>query len=152
MLKSKSLIMAVILTAAVLLYLVLLAGRSVALLQTGEPVPVVLGIGVLLLPLLGAWIVATTWRSGLRIQRLARKLAAEGALPDVSELPRMPSGRVDRAAADEWFSERKAELDANPDDWRSWYRLAHAYDIAGDRRRARETMRKAIDLEARSPG
>lgn len=152
MLKSKSLIMAVILTAAVVLYLVLLAGRAVALLQTGEPVPVVLGIGVLLLPLLGAWIVATTWRSGLRIQRLARKLAAEGGLPDVSGLPRMPSGRVDRAAADEWFAERKAELDANPDDWRSWYRLAHAYDIAGDRRRARETMRKAIDLEARSSG
>lgn len=152
MLKSKSLIMAVILTGAVVLYLVLLAGRAVALLQTGEPVPVVLGIGVLLLPLLGAWIVATTWRSGLRIQRLARKLAAEGALPDVSELPRTPSGRVDRAAADEWFAERKAELDANPDDWRSWYRLAHAYDIAGDRKRARETMRKAIDLEAGSSG
>lgn len=148
--NNKSLIMAAVLTAAVALYLVLLAGRAVALLGTGEPVPVVLGIGVLVLPLLGVWIVATTWRSGLHIQRLARKLAAEGALPDVSGLPRMPSGRVDRSAADGWFAERKAELDANPDDWRSWYRLAHAYDIAGDRRRARETMRKAIDLEERS--
>jgi Flp pilus assembly protein TadD len=60
----------------------------------------------------------------------------------------MPSGRVDRNAADLWFDARKAELDAEPQDWRNWYRLAYAYDIAGDRKRARETMRKAVDLEA----
>ena len=30
-----------------------------------------------------------------------------------------------------------------------WYRLARAYDYAGDRGRARETMKKAVELEAR---
>lgn len=143
---NRALAMSVVLTAAVVVYLVLLAGRAVALLGTGEPVPVLLGAGVLLLPLLGIWVLISTWRSGLSVARLTRELEAEGGLPDVSGLPRMPSGRVDRAAADEWFAERKAEVDANPDDWRSWYRLAHAYDIAGDRRRARDTMRKAIQL------
>ncbi|HYR15407.1 MAG TPA: hypothetical protein VEQ67_14485, partial [Mycobacterium sp.] len=28
-----------------------------------------------------------------------------------------------------------------------WYRLARAYDYAGDRSRAREAMRKAVDME-----
>ncbi|GAB3477479.1 tetratricopeptide repeat protein [Amycolatopsis cihanbeyliensis] len=139
---------ALLLTVAVAVYLVLLAGRAVALLRTGETVPMLLGTGVLLLPLLGVWMLATTWRSGVRIQRLARRLEAEGGLPDVSDLPRRPSGRVDRAAADEWFERRKAELTAEPEDWRHWYRLAYAYDIAGDRRRARATMRKAVELEA----
>lgn len=142
---------ALLLTAALLVYLVLLAGRGVALLRTGETVPVLLGVGVLALPLLGVWIVVTTWRSGSRVQRLARRLESEDGLLDLSDLPRRPSGRVDRVAADEWFERRHAELLECPDDWRSWYRIARAYDIAGDRRRARETMRKAIALESSAP-
>ncbi|MGH3433386.1 MAG: hypothetical protein ACRDQB_11185 [Thermocrispum sp.] len=135
-------------TAGVLVYLVLLAGRAVALIGSGETVAVVLGAGVLVLPLLGAWMVATTWLSGLRIERLTRRLGEEGGLPDTAVLPRRPSGRVDRDAADAYFTDRTAELDAHPQDWRAWYRVAHAYDLAGDRRRAREAMRKAVALEA----
>lgn len=141
---------ALVLTAALVVYLVLLAGRGVALLRAGGTVPVLLGVGVLVLPLLGVWIIVTTWRSGSRVQRLARRLESEGGLLDLSDLPRRPSGRVDRAAADEWFEQRQSELRENPDDWRSWYRIARAYDIAGDRRRARETMRQAIALEEQS--
>lgn len=143
---------AIVLTAAVALYLVLLAGRAVALLKTGELTGVLLGAGVLALPVLGAWMLWMTWRSGNNIQRLARKLEAEDGLPDVSELPRRPSGRVDREAADAWFEERRAELEQEPDDWRRWYRLAYAYDIAGDRKRARATMHKAVELEALDTG
>ncbi|PXY27986.1 tetratricopeptide repeat protein [Prauserella muralis] len=139
---------AILLTVAVAVYLVLLAGRAVALIRAGGPVATLLGVGVLALPLLGVWLLVTTWRSGTRIQHLARRLEAEGGLPDVSGLPRRPSGRVDRAAADAWFEQRRAEVEAEPGDWRRWYRLAYAYDIAGDRRRARATMRKAIELEA----
>lgn len=139
---------AILLTVAVAVYLVLLAGRAVALIRAGGPVATLLGVGVLVLPLLGVWLLVTTWRSGTRVQQLARRLEAEGGLPDVSGLPRMPSGRVDRKAADDWFDQRRAEVEADPGDWRGWYRLAHAYDVAGDRRRARATMRKAIELEA----
>ncbi|MFB9926188.1 tetratricopeptide repeat protein [Amycolatopsis halotolerans] len=138
---------ALLMTAALVVYLVLLADRAVALLATGTPAGIALGIGVFLLPLLGVWIVVVTWRSGMQIQRLSRRLDAEGGLPDVSDLPRRPSGRVDRDAADAWFDERRAEVEASQEDWRAWYRLAYAYDIAGDRRRARATMRKAIELE-----
>ncbi|GHE87851.1 membrane protein [Amycolatopsis deserti] len=139
---------ALVLTAALVVYLVLLGARGVELIATGTGVGVALGVGVLVLPLLGLWMVIATWRSGTRIQHLARRLESEGGLPDVADLPRRPSGRVDRAAADAWFEERRAELEQHPEDWRYWYRLAHAYDIAGDRRRARATMRKALDLEA----
>lgn len=139
---------ALLMTAALVVYLVLLAERAVALLGTGTPAGIALGIGVFLLPLLGVWIVVVTWRSGMQIQRLSRQLDAEGGLPDVSDLPRRPSGRVDRDAADAWFDKRRAEVEASQEDWRAWYRLAYAYDIAGDRRRARATMRKAIELEA----
>lgn len=140
--------MALLLTAALVVYLVLLADRAFALFGSGTAAGIALGAGVLVLPLLGVWIVVTTWRNGLQIQRLSRRLDAEGALPDVSDLPRRPSGRVDRAAADAWFEERRAEVEADQGNWRAWYKLAYAYDIAGDRRRARETMKKAVELEA----
>jgi tetratricopeptide (TPR) repeat protein len=139
---------ALVLTAALVGYLVLLTERAVALLRTGTPAGVALGAAVLVLPLLGMWMVVATWRSGTQIQRLARRLDAEGGLPDASDLPRTPSGRVDRKAADEWFERRRAELERHPEDWRHWYRLAYAYDLAGDRRRARATMRRALELEA----
>ncbi|MEV6447728.1 tetratricopeptide repeat protein [Amycolatopsis sp. NPDC051716] len=139
---------ALLLTAALIVYLFLLADRAFALFKTGTGVGIALGAGVLLLPVLGIWVVVVTWRNGLQVQRLSRQLDAEGALPDVADLPRRPSGRVDREAADAWFGQRRAELEADQENWRAWYKLAYAYDIAGDRRRARETMKKAIELEA----
>ncbi|MBE1502553.1 hypothetical protein H4696_009653 [Amycolatopsis lexingtonensis] len=139
---------ALLLTAALVVYLFLLADRAFALFASGTGLGIALGIGVLLLPVLGVWVVVVTWRNGLQIQRLSRRLDAEGALPDVSDLPRRPSGRVDRDAADAWFAERRAEVEADQENWRAWYKLAYAYDIAGDRRRARETMKTAVELEA----
>jgi hypothetical protein len=137
------------LTAVLVVYFWLLGQRAVWLIQTGGAVGIGLGVAVLVLPVIGAWIAVMNLRFGAQVERLARRLADEGTLPDASALPRRPSGRVDRAAADTWFDARKAELDAEPGDWRRWYRLAYAYDVAGDRRRARETMRHALRLAAR---
>jgi hypothetical protein len=135
-----------LLTAALVLYFVLLTGRAIALLKTGTAVGIGLGIGVLILPVIGVWVTVATLRFGVQAERLAQRLADEGTLPDTSDLPRMPSGRVRRSEADAWFEERRAEVEAAPEDWRAWFRLAHGYDIAGDRRRAREAMRKALEL------
>lgn len=137
---------ALLVTAILVVYLLLMTQQAVLLIETGTTVGIALGIGVLLLPLIGAWIAFMNLRFGVRVERLARRLADDDELPDVTELPRRPSGRVDRAAADAWFDERRAEVEAAPDDWRHWYRLAYAYDVAGDRRRARETMRHALRL------
>lgn len=56
------------------------------------------------------------------------------------------SGRVDRGAADDAFTERRVQVEQDPDSWRGWYLLALAYDDAGDRTRAREAVRRAITL------
>ncbi|CAM3055795.1 hypothetical protein [Skermania piniformis] len=135
------------LVVALAFYFALLGRTAVLLIAAGGPVSVGLGIGVLILPLLGVWVVAATLRAGYTHQRLARRIRSEGRELDVSDLPRRASGRIDRAAADELFQQIKIEWVADPDNWRSSYRLARAYDYAGDRPRARETMRRAVALE-----
>ncbi len=132
---------------ALAFYFVLLGQRGIALIQDGRAVPVVLGIAVLVLPILGVWMVVATIRSGLAHQHLARRMHDEGLELDVDDLPRRPSGRIERDAADELFAQVKQEWEADPDNWRNSYRLARAYDYAGDRGRARETMRRAVALE-----
>ncbi|WP_143695574.1 hypothetical protein [Williamsia sp. 1135] len=128
-------------------YFVLLGSRAVDLLTSGDPVGIGLGIGVLILPLLGVWMVVATLRAGLAHQRLARRMVEEGRELDVSELPRRPSGRIERDAADELFATVKAEWEADPGNWRATYRIARAYDYAGDRSRAREMMKRAVAQE-----
>ncbi len=132
---------------ALAFYFVLLGQRGIALIHDGRAVPVVLGIAVLVLPFLGVWMVVATIRSGLAHQHLARRMHDEGLELDVDDLPRRPSGRIERDAADELFAQVKQEWEADPDNWRNSYRLARAYDYAGDRGRARETMRRAVALE-----
>jgi hypothetical protein len=142
----KAFVTAIVLTVVLVVYFVLLADRAVVLIQTGEPIAVALGAAVLALPVIGLWFVVAQWRNAVRISKLAKRLDAEGGLPGTSGLPRRPSGRVDRNAADAWFEERRGEVEAAPEDWRAWFRLAHAYDVAGDRGRARQAMRRAVEL------
>ena len=68
---------------------------------------------------------------------------------NVESLPRMASGRIHRDAADALFVTVREELENDPDNWLRWYRLARAYDYAGDRSRAREAMRTAVEMEER---
>jgi cytochrome c-type biogenesis protein CcmH/NrfG len=132
--------------AALLVYLVLLGRSAVLMIGSGRAVGVVLGVALLILPAIGLWAMIATLRAGFAHQKLARLVAEDGMELDVSALPRRPSGRIERDAADALFDAVHAELDRDPDDWRRWYRLARAYDYAGDRGRAREAMRKALEL------
>lgn len=132
---------------ALVFYFALIGRAGIQLIQDGRVVSIALGIAVLILPLIGVWVVYATLRAGLAHQHLSRRIDEEGLQLDVSELPRMPSGRIERGAADELFEQVKAEWEADPDNWRNSYRLARAYDYAGDRGRARETMRRAVHLE-----
>jgi hypothetical protein len=143
--SRTSLVAALALTALLSLYVWLVAARAVALLGTGEPVGVALGAGVLVLPLLGVWFLVREWHLAVDVQRMADELAAAGAL-HVDDLPRSPGGRIDRVAARAAFEGARQEVEAAPEDWGCWYRLAFAYDAAGDRRRARESLRTASRL------
>ena len=111
--------------------------------------PIALGSALLPLPVTGLWAMIATVSAGLAHQKLARLAADDGMELDVSALPRRPSGRIERDAADALFADVRAELEADPDNWRRWYRLARAYDYAGDRGRAREAMKQAVELEGR---
>ncbi|MGE2836660.1 hypothetical protein [Mycobacterium sp. SMC-4] len=132
---------------ALVVYFVLLGRIAWKLITSGEPAAIGLGAALALLPVIGVWAMVATVRAGLAHQRLARLAAQEGLELDVSDLPRRPSGRIERDAADALFEQVRDEVEADPDNWRRWYRLARAYDYAGDRSRAREAMKKAVQLE-----
>ncbi|WP_225754106.1 hypothetical protein [Actinotalea sp. Marseille-Q4924] len=140
---------ALVLSALLVLYIVAVADRGLALVRTGEPVAVVLGVGVLVLPALGVWVLVREWRMAVAVQRMADELERQGRLP-VDDLPRSPGGRIERAAADEAFAAARTAVEASEGDWAAWYRLAFAYDAAGDRRRARESLRTAARLHRRA--
>ncbi len=133
---------------ALLAYFVLLGRLAIAMIGSGRAAAVGLGAALLIMPVIGLWAMIATLRAGFAHQRLARLIAADGMELDTSALPRRPSGRIERDAADALFAAVRTEVQADPDDWRRWYRLARAYDYAGDRRRAREAMKTAVNMQA----
>ena len=143
---------ALLLCALALVVAGYLANRALELIQVGTATSVLLGIGVLMLVLVGALLIAGEVRFGIDSERLAHRLHAEGidSAPSAS-LERLPSGRLTQPAADSLFAERKLDVEAAPESWRAWWRLAAAYGEARDTPRGRRAMRKAIALERADP-
>jgi hypothetical protein len=138
--------LAVVVMAALLaIYLVFAIRYGALLIGVGEPVAIGMGVALLALPVLAIWAIVAELLFAVRAERLGVRLEQEGALP-TEELPLLPSGRIDRAAAAEVFPAYQAATEAAPEDWRTWFRLGLAYDAAGDRRRARWATRQAIRL------
>ena len=137
---------AVLMSALLVLYLVLVLQLAIRLVAVDNAISKVLGIALLVLPLLGAWALVAEILFGLRTQRLVRQLDVAGELP-VDSLPKRTSGRPERAAADAEFPRCKAEVEADPGSWKAWFRLGLSYDASGDRPRARRSLRRAIALE-----
>jgi cytochrome c-type biogenesis protein CcmH/NrfG len=128
------------------LYIVLVGQRAWLLLVSGDPIGIAMGAALVVLPLIAVWALGRELWFGVRAEQLGRRLESEGSLPDEAVAVR-PSGRVMREDADAVFPAYRAAAEANPEDWRVWYRLGVAYDAAGDRRRAREAVRTAIRKE-----
>lgn len=145
MTPRRSRLAAFALTAILLVYLVAVGRSAIALVATGEAWAMGLGLAVLVLPLLCAWLLVREWRLAVQVQRMADELAASGRLP-VDDLPRTPGGRIVRGAADEAFGAARGRVEAAPEDWAAWFHLAFAYDAARDRRRARAALRTAARL------
>ncbi len=137
---------ALVMAALLVLYLVFVIQYAVILITTGLPVAIALGSALIVLPFIGAGVLAADLIFVLRGEALVARLGAEGGLP-VDDLVRMPSGRPDPVAADAQFPRYQAEVEAAPESWRAWLRLGLAYDASGDRRRARWATRTAIKLE-----
>ncbi|WP_237741723.1 hypothetical protein [Tsukamurella sp. 1534] len=130
-----------------LVYIGLIGVWAWMIMRRGGGANIGLGLGMIVLALVGLWILWSVLRNGYAHQRLAARAKALGRDLDVSGLPTMPSGRVQRDAADDLFARVKAEYEADPESWVNAYRLARAYDYAGDRSRARDWMTRAVSLE-----
>jgi hypothetical protein len=117
-------------------YLLVVGHRAVVLVRDGRWAFRGLGVGLLLLAVVGVVLVVAEVRFGVATQRLAR--AADDDTGDTGD-----PGDFDAAAA---------AAEAAPDDWRSWYRLALAYDAGRDPRRGRAAMRRAIAVERATRG
>lgn len=140
--KNRTKIWVALVTLLLVFYLVVSFQRSILLLTDSNLTARAIGAAYLVLPVVGAWALIRELMFGARTEQMAKVLEVEGGLP-VDELPRTPGGRIVREAADAEFEKYKAEAEAAPGDWRSWFRLSCAYDAAGDRKRARASMREA---------
>ena len=129
-------------SALTLVFVFMLFGRGLVLLQDPNVSVKLMGIAILILPVFAVWSIFVEVRFGINSQRLAKRLQAEGR-PSL-DLEFRPSGKATKESADREFERVKAEL--SEDSWQDWFVLGEAYDAAGDRRRARAAIRKAIAL------
>ena len=142
--KNRTKIWVGAVTLLLVFYLVVSFQRSVLLLMDSNLAAKAIGAAYLVLPVIGAWALVRELMFGARTEQMAKVLP-------VDELPRTPAGRIVRAAADAEFEKYREEAEAAPGDWRSWFRLSCAYDAAGDRKRARSSMRDAVRLFTAAP-
>ena len=88
---------------AMVVYFLLLGRIAWAFITSGSGAAIGLGLAIMVMPLIGIWVMVSTLQAGLAHQRLARLVREMGMELDVSDLPRMPSGRIQRDAADALF-------------------------------------------------
>jgi hypothetical protein len=139
---NRTRLLAFVIAAAAAAYGVLALWRGWFLVSSGDIALTAFGVAIICLPILGMWLIWRELDFGFAMQRMGQALLDEGSLrPDVES--RLPSGRLPRDVADARFAELQAELEADPTDWRAWYRISLAYDDARDRKRARAAMREA---------
>lgn len=136
---------AIVMALAVAAYVVLAFGQAYLFAQNGGAVGAALGLAIAVVGLLGLFFIAREVRFGMTMQAMGRQLAASGELGH-DQLPRLPSGRAETAAADVHWQRVQEACMQDPGNWAQWYRLALAYDDARDRKRARAAMREAERL------
>ena len=136
---------AIVMAALLVMYIVLLANTGVQLLMVDSALAKIMGLLILAFPAFGLWAIIQEFIFGTRVEALERKVQQEGVWPEMNFETR-PSGRPIRASADAVFEQFRQAASDRPEDWHSWFNLGLAYSAAGDRRRARAAMRKAIAL------
>lgn len=134
-----------ILMGVLVVYLLIACSQAVRLIQSGEMFAIGLGIAILILPLIGAWVLYRELQFGMYVERMAKVLETEGALP-LKDVGGKSAGGYDEAAADAAFAKVREQTQADPNDWRAWFNVAASYDAARDRKRARAAMYHAVEL------
>lgn len=142
----------ILLLIVMAIYLVAIAEIVWELLTSGDKLwfAPLMGIALVVFPAIGVLFVIKDLRFVHQSNRLVAQLEAEGELPE-DDLPKLPSGRTVREAADDDFEQWKRRVEQDPNEWRNWVLLALAYRESGDTVRARRTMRQAIAMERKGP-
>ncbi|MFE3444529.1 hypothetical protein ACFXNW_15990 [Nocardia sp. NPDC059180] len=128
-----------------------LATAAVSMLRTATLLGISLGIALSVFAVMTGTLVIRQISFGLSADRLFRRMEAENDARCYVELPRSPSGRVPAEAAAQYRTECISAVTARPDDWREWFLLAGAHQIARDHRRAVEALRQATALSRSTP-
>jgi hypothetical protein len=142
---SRAKIGALVMSALLLVYVILLANTAITLLATGVFVAQIMGLLIITFPLIGVWAIVVELRFGIATEKLVARVESSGTWPDLG-IETRPSGRAVRSSADAAFAKWSAAAAENDTDFQAWFNLSLAYDACGDRRRARAAMRKAIAL------
>jgi hypothetical protein len=142
---SRAKIGAIVMSALLLVYVILLTNTAFTLFATGVFVAQVMGLLIITFPLIGVWAIVVELRFGIATEKLVARVEASGTWPDLG-IETRPSGRAVRSSADAAFAKWSAAAAENDTDFQAWFNLSLAYDACGDRRRARAAMRKAIAL------
>jgi hypothetical protein len=133
-----------IILAVYALYLLATFGAAWRLVTTGELIGVLMGVVVVFIPLLGVWILIREIRYGATTQAMAHELLEpRGCCPRTTCPAAPPAGSCGRPRTPTSCSTRRRSRRTRTS-WQSWHRLALAYDACGDRRRARDAMKRAI--------
>ena len=136
---------AIVMTGLLGVYLTLVGERSIALVNSAQPVAIAIGSLMLFLPVVAAWGIFLELRFGLRIEKLGNVLKNENAWPRF-DFEFRPSGRPTKESAEAIFGKYREAVEKDSANWKTWFALGLAYDAAGDRARARKAMRTAIAI------
>lgn len=138
-----------LMSALLLLYIVAISGLAITLIGSGDGVLIALGLALGVLPILGLWGLVAEVMFGFRSERLMVLMAQQGALPaETAPVPHRK--RLNRQTAEAVFPTYLAAAEAPPQHWQAWMRLGIVYEASGDRRLARSSVRKAIELHRSS--
>jgi len=129
--------------ALTLFYVFTLFSRGLILLSEPNPLAVAMGIGIIVFPLFALWALYAEIRFGLSSQKLQKRVVSMN-VPGL-DLDLRASGRATKESAEAELL-RVQGLAEGSKDFTVWFLLGEAYDAAGDRKRARSAMRKAIEL------
>ena len=135
---------ALTLSIIVTVYVAFAARSGIALLGS-KAVPVrLLGIAVLVVTLIGAYLIVREVLFGFQIARLGREFPNEhllkNSIDDIGAQQYLQSA-IDRA---------RQEEEQGQSSWETWYVVGLGYDAVKNRAAARQSMRHAIDIHKAS--
>ncbi len=136
---------AILMGLLTLVYVGLLANTGWKLVLVDSPTAKLMGTLILVFPLVAVWLTVQEFRFGFRIEKLSKQIERDGNWPKM-DFELRPSGRPTKASAAVVFEQVSKQVAEDESNYLNWFALGLAYDAAGDRRRARAAMRRALKL------